>query len=141
MVSRLQDPVILRSSLVVVVVPVVTTFIYQNYFKQNDKIVLNEDEQIIELLLGEEKGLIHSPSIATITFFDGDIDDHGRGSKGIIRNRVLEILQANPWLTSRLIKYKNSHTNQTQLGAKFHRLLRIPKLLCTTLSMWLNQQS
>lgn len=62
-----------------------------------DEKASNPNEEVIELLLGEEKGLIYASSTSTVTFYQGDI------TKSFdICQRLLEIITKNPWLASSL---------------------------------------
>eukprot|EP01040_Poterioochromonas_malhamensis_P006250 gene6250-6726_t len=59
---------------------------------------LDHNPEYLELLLEEEKGLLHASSISSVTFYQGDI------TKAFdIAERVQAIILKNPWLASRLV--------------------------------------
>ncbi len=66
----------------------------------------SEEKATLELLVGEEKGLIYASSVSSVTFYAGDISENG-----LLKARVEEILKENLWLSSEL-------TYQTIQGTK-----------------------
>jgi hypothetical protein len=71
------------------------------FASKNEKLLVNEGETVIELLEGEREGMVHAPSINTITFFKGHISDVD------LSLRVNDIVAQNPWLDSKLVTLKN----------------------------------
>jgi hypothetical protein len=70
----------------------------------------------IDLLISEQVRSIHLPSTNTVTFYEGDIPTD------IIVNRLQLVLEANPWLGSRLVSY--SENGSKIITAKFPQLFQ-----------------
>jgi hypothetical protein len=85
-------------------VAVTTSLLYVGYravYGPKDvKQFLQNGEKVIELLEGEIEGMVHAPSITTVTFYEGQI------SEEYLKKRIEEILLKNPWLDSRLVTTK-----------------------------------
>jgi hypothetical protein len=62
---------------------------------------VDDGEVVVELLELERAGVIHTPSVTTITFYTGHI------SAEYLETRLAQILVANPWLDSRLMNLPN----------------------------------
>lgn len=64
----------------------------------------SSDMNDIELMRDEAGGLLYETSIATITFFRGDIV----GASQALRAQFDKVVRANPWLAGRLVRDKTS---------------------------------
>ena len=64
----------------------------------------SSDVNDIELMRDEAGGLLYETSIATITFFRGDIV----GASQALRAQFDKVVRANPWLAGRLVRDKTS---------------------------------
>lgn len=77
---------------------------------------LDDNPEYLELLLEEEKGLLHASSISSVTFYQGDI------TKSFdIAERVQTIILKNPWLASRLVYH--TINGEKRLFAKYPKQL------------------
>lgn len=72
-----------------------TYAVYQVTISRGSSLI-EPHEEALSLLVSETDGLIHAPSVSTITFFNGTVPT------SFLRDRISEIVRLNPWLSSRL---------------------------------------
>jgi hypothetical protein len=104
LIENTQPSILVAGSLSVVGILAGTYFLLNSKTTSSTKFKSTRFLKELELLLGEEKGLIYVSSVSTITLYDGDIT-----AEGYLKNRVKLILQQNPWLTAELVYHQNGH--------------------------------
>lgn len=78
---------------------IVGTIALYSYFSRTE--VDSNKFETIELLMGERDGLIHAPSVNTITFYHGKLD------VDMVKEKTIQIIRSNMWLCSRLVTSKS----------------------------------
>ena len=101
-----QDAWSMTMLIIVSVLSIMGGYLFSSYNRDYNKINLtkrdDENYECVQLLPAESKMLIHFSSVSSITFFTGVID------KSSLCNKILDIMNCNPWLGGRLVRENSS---------------------------------
>jgi len=101
-----QDAWSMTMLIILSVLSIMGGYLFTSYNRDYNKINLtkrdDENYECVQLLPAESKMLIHFSSVSSITFFTGVID------KSSLCNKILDIMNCNPWLGGRLVRENSS---------------------------------